>query len=80
MVTFGWGFSTTLIMALLIFFLIAVGVLTVLWIILPFSVYGIKDILKEVREEAKKTNRLLEEVLTKTPSVKDKPPESKEHE
>lgn len=46
-----------------LFFLLAGAVLVVLWIALPFSVFGMKDLVRRSIEEQKKTNRLLEALL-----------------
>ncbi len=54
---------TALFGALALFFVMAAGVVLVLWIALPFSVFGVKSRIKEVQEELEKTNRLLERLL-----------------
>ncbi|MBI5559764.1 MAG: hypothetical protein HY883_00605 [Deltaproteobacteria bacterium] len=77
------GISVNMIMALAIFFVLALGTLTILWLVMPFSVFAIKDALKELREEARKTNMLLEALLEETSAIKkmkktegeEKPPE-----
>ncbi len=43
--------------------LVAVGVLLVLWMALPFAVFGIKDLIREAIEEQKRTNRNLERLI-----------------
>ncbi len=53
---------TVFLSAFSIFFLIAIGVILTLWIALPFSLFGIKDLLKENIKEQKKTNELLEKI------------------
>lgn len=35
----------------------------ILWIVLPFSVFGIKGLIKEAIQEQKRTNELLKEIL-----------------
>lgn len=41
--------------------LVVVGVvIAVLWILLPFAVFGVKDLLRQVHREQKRTNELLE--------------------
>lgn len=35
----------------------------ILWIVLPFSVFGIKGLIKEAIGEQKRTNELLREIL-----------------
>ena len=37
------------------------------WIAVPFSVLGIKDLVREAIEEQKKTNELLKDILGKKP-------------
>ncbi len=49
--------------AFAIFFIISIAVLIALWIALPFSVFGVKDLLKKAIEEQEKTNRLLKSIL-----------------
>ena len=48
-----------LIAALVIFILTATGVVLVLWIAMPFSMFGVKGHLRKMVEEQEKTNRLL---------------------
>ena len=38
--------------------LLAIGI-SIAWIVLPFAVFGIKPLLRELIEETKKTNALL---------------------
>ena len=57
----------------LLFFLLLV-ILLILWVALPFSIFGIKDLIREAIEEQKKTNELLKNLLEKknvTQSEKD---------
>ncbi len=49
--------------AFAIFFTVSIAVLIVLWIALPFSVFGIKELVRKSIEEQEKTNKLLESVL-----------------
>ena len=58
-------FSSTLVVlgAFAIFLLISVGVILVLWIAMPFSVFGTKPLLKKLKEEQEKTNKLLKTLL-----------------
>jgi hypothetical protein len=49
--------------ALVIFILTAIGVVLVLWIAMPFSMFGVKGHLRKMVEEQEKTNRLLETVI-----------------
>ena len=46
----------------LLFFLLLV-ILLILWVALPFSIFGIKDLIREAIEEQKKTNELLQRLL-----------------
>lgn len=36
-------------------------ILAVLWFLMPFAVFGSKDLLKKLIEEQRRTNKLLEE-------------------
>jgi hypothetical protein len=49
--------------AALIFIAVSIGVLLILWIALPFSVFGLKGLIRDMIEEQEKTNRLLDELL-----------------
>lgn len=49
--------------AFFIFFVVAAGVMVILWIALPFSVFGTKGLLTRLIEEQEKTNALLKELL-----------------
>ena len=46
-----------------IFFFVSIGVILVLWIAMPFSVFGVKNLLKRSIEEQEKTNKLLKSIL-----------------
>lgn len=46
-----------------IFIAASIGVLLILWIALPFSVFGIKGLIRDLIGEQEKTNRLLGELL-----------------
>jgi hypothetical protein len=67
-------------LAMAIVFLIFLGLtafVLVLWVLMPFSVFGIKGLLRQCIEEQKKTNRLLEKILDKgaaAPPVRTAPP------
>lgn len=61
-----------LLIAFFLFFLFAGSVMLVLWIAMPFSVFGLKGILKEAAAEQKKTNMLLEAVLEAVQSMNEK--------
>ena len=49
--------------AFIIFFLVSIGALIVLWIAVPFSVFGTKELLRKQIEEQEKTNRILAALL-----------------
>lgn len=49
--------------AFAIFFFVSTGVILVLWIAMPFSVFGLKSLLKKSIEEQEKTNRLLRTII-----------------
>lgn len=49
--------------AFIIFFLVSIGVILILWIVMPFSVFGLKDLIKKSIEEQEKTNRLLQSLI-----------------
>jgi biopolymer transport protein ExbB/TolQ len=52
--------------------LMIVGVvLLILWLFLPFAVFGMKDILRELRNEQRRTNQLLEAARRDVPTLKD---------
>jgi len=46
----------------LLFFLL-LFILLILWVALPFSIFGIKDLIREAIEDQKKTNELLQRLL-----------------
>ena len=46
----------------LLFFLL-LFILLILWVALPFSIFRIKDLIREAIEEQKKTNELLQRLL-----------------
>jgi hypothetical protein len=56
-----WGMDLlwVIFLAMAMFFIISIAALTVLWIALPFSLFGIKDLLREILEEQRKTNKLI---------------------
>jgi len=67
-----------IIAALVIFILTATGVVLVLWIAMPFSMFGVKGHLKKMVEEQEKTNRLLEAVVESMRKESHAPAEMKE--
>ena len=64
--------------ALVVFILTAVGVVLVLWIAMPFSMFGVKGHLKKIAEEQEKTNRLLEALVESARKEASRPDEKKE--
>jgi hypothetical protein len=55
--------SIAIIAAFILFILTSIGVVLVLWIALPFSVFGIKGFIKKTIGEQEETNRLLRSIL-----------------
>ncbi|MBI5492985.1 MAG: hypothetical protein HY893_08640 [Deltaproteobacteria bacterium] len=45
--------------AFALFIVMAIGVILVLWIAMPFSIFGTKRLLKKLIEEQERTNALL---------------------
>lgn len=41
----------------------AAFIIAVLWVILPFAVFGIKPLAREIIEQQKKTNELLQDLV-----------------
>jgi hypothetical protein len=58
----GFDFPTALMLAFAIFFFLSIGVLIVLWIALPLSVFGIKDLLRECLKELGETKEILKSI------------------
>lgn len=54
--------SLIVIAAIIIFVVVSIGAVVVLWAALPFSVFGVKDLLKKMLAEQEKTNFLLREM------------------
>lgn len=50
-------------------FILLFFVLAAIWIALPFSIFGVKDLLREAIEEQKKTNELLKKLLEHKPEA-----------
>jgi len=46
-----------------IVFILLAFVLIAIWMVVPFSVFGIKDLIREAIEEQKKTNELLKNLI-----------------
>lgn len=52
----GTGFSATVFLVMMLFaFLVAI-----LWVLMPFAIFGTKDLLRALIREQKKTNELLQ--------------------
>lgn len=54
---------TILISALAVFIAVSAGAFAILWIVLPFSIFGLKDLIKNAIAEQEKTNRLLQTLI-----------------
>lgn len=52
-----------IIAAFVIFLAVSAGVIVILWIAMPFSVFGVKDLMKKTIEEQEKTNRFLKTLV-----------------
>ncbi len=57
--------------ALFIFFCMVV--LLIVWIVLPFSIFGLKSLLKQAVSEQKQTNELLRALLEKERDKEERP-------
>lgn len=55
-------------------FILLIFILLAIWIALPFSIFGIKDLIREAIEEQKKTNELLKELLKQKSGIGSLPP------
>lgn len=55
--------SIIFIAAFFLFAAVSIGVILVLWIAMPFSVFGVKAILKKSIDEQAETNRLLRSMI-----------------
>ena len=55
--------SMFFIAAFFLFAVVSIGVILVLWIAMPFSVFGVKSLLKKALDEQAETNRLLRALL-----------------
>lgn len=64
-----------IVIALIIFILTAIGVVLVLWIAMPFSMFGVKGHLRKMVEEQERTNRLLEALVESMRKEKEAPAE-----
>ena len=45
----------------------------VLWLVLPFSIFGVKGLIREAIEEQRRTNALLSEILKAIESIRKEP-------
>ncbi len=61
-------YATSMIAVIGFFFFILLIILILLWVILPFSIFGMKGLVREVIEEQQKTNKLLKTLLQKYPT------------
>ncbi len=57
-----------------VFVMLFLGVMGIVWILLPFAVFGIKDLLRQMLAEQRRTNELLARVV---PGTLPTPPEPK---
>ncbi|MEK6759453.1 MAG: hypothetical protein AABY51_06765 [Deltaproteobacteria bacterium] len=55
--------SIIFIAAFFLFAAVSIGVILVLWIAMPFSVFGLKALLKKSIDEQAETNRLLRSII-----------------
>lgn len=55
--------SIIFIAAFFLFAAVSIGVILVLWIAMPFSVFGVKALLKKSIDEQAETNRLLRSII-----------------
>lgn len=64
---------TILISVLAVFIAVSAGAFAILWLVLPFSIFGLKDLIKNAIAEQEKTNRLLQTLVdaTRTPACKE---------
>ena len=58
-------YTTSMIAVIGFFFSVILIILILLWVILPFSIFGMKGLVREVIEEQQKTNKLLKTLLQK---------------
>lgn len=49
--------------AFFLFGAVSIGVILILWIAMPFSVFGVKALLKKAIDEQAETNRLLRSLI-----------------
>jgi hypothetical protein len=62
-------YATSMIAVIGFFFFILLIIFILLWVILPFSIFGMKGLVREVIEEQQKTNKLLKTLLQKDPTT-----------
>ena len=56
------GLPFVMLGAIALFFVLALAVLIILWIALPFSLFGVKGLLREILEEQKRCGVFMKEV------------------
>ena len=62
-------YATSMIAVVGFFFFILLIIFILLWVILPFSIFGMKGLVREVIEEQQKANKLLKTLLQKYPTT-----------
>ncbi|HBO84220.1 MAG: hypothetical protein A2073_03155 [Deltaproteobacteria bacterium GWC2_42_11] len=73
----GGGMSTAFMGVFGLFFIFLFTVLLIVWILLPFYIFTMKSLMKEILQEHKKTNEFLKEMLYRNiaSGARDKMPE-----
>jgi len=61
------SYSSVLAASFVVFIFITVGVSVLFWAIVPFSVFGVKGLMKRMLSEQERTNALLTALLDKRP-------------
>ncbi|HBG45794.1 MAG TPA: hypothetical protein DDW94_02285 [Deltaproteobacteria bacterium] len=72
--------ALSVIIAFVIFILFSLGAILVLWVAMPFSVFGVKGLLRKIVEEQERTNRLLAEFIEAGRGKESRPPAEKDEE
>ncbi|MGJ7499883.1 hypothetical protein ACSFBF_05945 [Variovorax sp. ZT5P49] len=63
----GTGFGATIILVLMLF-----GILVaILWVLMPFAIFGTKDLLRTLIQEQKRTNDLLQAQVDRAKVVRE---------
>jgi hypothetical protein len=73
-------FTTSMITVIGFLFFTLFIILILLWVILPFSIFGIKGLIREVIEEQQKTNKLIIKLLQRKTTEPLSQSEGTEHE